>query len=353
MLRLAALILTLLPATLAAQTTAGFRALLADLPALPAEVAYGDLAAARALDVSAVAGANRDPVILQLRALPRVPLTDGVRDPRTAWRAVTGFGPPEVLRMATWIANPEHAAVFDLAPGAGAAVPGALAASGYAEETRNGVTAWAARGADFDMSLRARNPDDPFGGTLGMSARVQVDGDRLRQARSWPMLAAMGTAPALAADRQVTALLDALERITGAGALIGATLWMDTAEMGLIDGAGMILLADLSDGPNSTGVLALTIALPDAAAAQRLTERVATDWSQRPTTAGVGATFGGMTGGPAQVTVDPLGDGLWVLTLTQARPTETYTRSGTLTRNVTYTWLSQGLMQRDLVFVQP
>lgn len=363
----------LLPAAPAAQTTAALRAIWAQIPAIPPgeriEIGFGDLAAARALDLAALPGGPIDPALAQYRALPPGPWQQSVlADADDPWRAATGFGPGEVLRIATLSAPPARAAVIDLAPGAGAAVAPALAARGYAQITQGGLTAWA-RGEDFRVDPAARDMNDPFGGDLGQSSRVQVEGDRIRQAAAWPVLGFVAGARqgALAGQTEVVALLDALDRTKGAGALLGAVLWTDAAGLGLAvppgvgTGAapppagqpaawGAALFADLSDGPRSTGVLALSVTLPDAAAAEALRARVAAAWADRPGAAGAGA-FAAITGGPAQVAVHPAGAGLWVLTLAQTLPTEVF--AGSITRNRSFEILMRAARMRDLVFLQP
>ena len=368
---LIALVLALPAAPLPAQTTAALRALWAEFPALPpgerVEIGFGDLRAARDLDVSAVEGAQRDPALLALRAVPAGPWQQSVGGhPHDGWRGAVGFAPSDVLRLASLSAPPVQASVIELAPGASAAVPPALAARGYAETPRFGLTAWARGAEDFGADLRARDPNDPFDGGLGRSSRVQVQGDRLRQAVAWPVLAALGGSPGLTDGAHVAALLGALDRITGAGPLIGATLWTDAGGLGLSDPLeiatgraappagppvawGMALFADLSDGADSTAVLALTVTLPDAATAERLRARVEAAWSDRRTAAGT--SFAGLTGGPLRASMAEAAPGLWVLALAQTRPTEVY--AGGLTRNATLDRLLRGAMMRDLVFLMP
>jgi hypothetical protein len=368
---LLAVALVLPAAPLPAQTTAALRALWAEMPAIPPgeriEIGFGDLAAARALDLAALPGGPVDPALAQFRALPPGPWPQSVlADADDPWRAATGFGPGDVLRIATLSAPPARAAVIDLAPGAGAAVAPALAARGYVQATQGGLTAWA-RGEDFRVDLAARDLNDPFGGDLGQSSRVQVEADRIRQAVAWPVLGFVASArdTALAGQPGVAALLDALDRTKGAGALLGAVLWTDAAGLALADPLGVVtgatpppagppdawgaaLFADLSDGPRSTGVLALTVVLPDAAAAEALRARVAEAWADRPGTAG---PFAVITGGPAEVDIHPAGAGLWVLTLAQTLPTEVF--AGRFTRNRSYETLMRAALMRDLVFLQP
>jgi len=369
-----ALSAVLLPLPATAQTvTAALRTAWAGIPAVPAgqrvEIGFGDLAAARALDVAAVAGALADPAWLQLRALPPGPWQQAVgHDFDDPWRAAVGFGPGDVLQMASLSAPPVQALIIDLAPGAGAAVAPALAARGYVEATQGGLTAWAL-GEDLGIDLAARDPGDPFDGGLGRSSRVHLAGDRLRQAVAWPVLAALpGTGDhALPRVPEAAALLDALDQIKGAGVLVGAVLWTDAGGLGLTDplavvtGAappppgppaawGMALFADLSDGPRSTGVLALTVTLPDDAAAEALRARVAAGWAERPGGSGAGS-FATLTGAPVRTAIHQAAPGIWVLTLAQTLPTEVH--AGGFTRNRTHETLLRGAMMRDLVFLQP
>ncbi len=97
------------------------------------QIDFGDPAAMRAQDLSAVAGADTDPAVAQLRAFPPALLLHGVTDPATAWRGAVGFGLADVEQVLIAGAGPEAARILRLAPGAGAAVGPALAARGYAE----------------------------------------------------------------------------------------------------------------------------------------------------------------------------------------------------------------------------
>jgi hypothetical protein len=63
----------------------------------------------------------------------------------------------------------------------------ALLANGYAEETRDGVTAWA-RGEDYEINRAFFNMANPFGGDMGRSSRVALEGDLLVQSAGWPLL---------------------------------------------------------------------------------------------------------------------------------------------------------------------
>lgn len=372
-LALAALALVLPLAAAAQGPAAGLREMLALLPAGLADrpgltVEYGDPAAARALPLAGVAGAAADPEVAQLRGLLPEVLQRALRDPATDWRATVGFGPAEVLRALSAGTGPEDRVnLVALAPGAGAAVGPALAAAGYSLQTVQDVTAWA-RGEDFAIDLRSRNPDDPFAGGMGRAARVEVQGDLIRHAAGWPALAALaGASGAPLADRpDVAALLAALDGVKGAGALVGAVLIGDAQALAEADPAEVLLgsaparpapppawrlalLADLGDGPASTAVLAVTLAGTDAAAAEALRAAVAEAWATRP--AEGGPTFAELTGTGADVRILPGPGGLQVLVIAARGPTEV--DGAGITQGRAYARLRAAAQQRALSFLRP
>lgn len=365
---LLAALLALAPAALADSPTARFRGLLAQAgdpgPRAGLMIVFGDLSAARALDPRAVAGAAADPAHAQLRGFPNGNLFATLRDPARDWRAAVGFGPGDVDRLLELAAPPFRAQILTLAPGALPAIPPALAALGYAEVKTGGLRAWA-WGEDDALDLGARNPDNPFGGMLGMGSRIQVDGALLRHATSWAALAALGAAPVLADRAALAALVDALDHLAPEGALTQAVIFPEAAMLGLDDPAALLgraapgatppawraaLLADFAAGPVSTGVLALTAVLPDEAAAQALAAHAARAWDARPVPSRE-RSFADLTGGPAEVTLHRATPDLWVLLIAQTGPTETYGRG--ITRNRAYTALFEGALRRELVFLQP
>jgi len=358
-----------------AQTpAAGLAAMLGRMPdpaALPgAMIVYADPAAVRGLDVSAVPGADPDPILQQMRAFTEAPFAMHLSDPRTAWRGAVGFGPAEVRQMAALVAPPLGAMVLELEAGTAAAVGPALQVAGYRWHDQPAPGAWA-RGQDNAVDLLARNPDDPFGGDLGRAARVQVEGDLLRQATAWPLLSLLaGIRPAssVAAQPDVAALLQALDALVGTGVVLQAVLWRDAGGLGLADPLDIVsgaiplpsgpapawraaLLADLSDGPRSTGVLALGLTLPEPAAktAAALRARVAQAWAERPIRPD-GGSFADLIG-DARIAVSPAGGGLWVLTVAHDGPTGV--RFGWLTDNAAFRHMHTGAMIGELVFLQP
>lgn len=382
MLRALILAFALIPAALDAQPakappaaplpTAALRAMLDHLPASAVQgrvqIDFGDPAAMRAQDLSAVAGAETDPAFAQLRAFPRSEMVTYIRDPATAWRQAVGFGPSDVAQLLLAGVGNEAVTILQVMPGTAARVPPVLAARGYTETARHGLTAWA-RGEDFRLDLRARNPDDPFGGHLGRASRVWIEGDLIRQGAGWPVLQALAGAagqPA-SAHADLAALLDAVDGAGAPGALLGAVLLVDPGGLGLNDPLpaltgtaptppwqgvvwGSALLADFGAGARSTGVLAVTVGLADPAMAETLRAHVERGWSERVGNLGR-TSFAQLTGGPATVSIHPAGAGRWVLRLVQTLPTESF--GAGISRNRSFAHLLQGAMQRDLVFLMP
>jgi len=371
---LMAALLSLLPLPGAARAPAdALRQMLDLVPALPVgemvQVEFGDLSAARAQPAGTVPGATADPALTQLRALERSALSRAIRDPATDWRGAVGFGPAQIDQVVTLTAPPVSAALIRLQPGTGAGVPTALAARGYALTDGPGLTAWARGDMDFSVDIAARDPDDPFGGGMGRSSRIVVADDLVLQAAGWPVLAALLAAPggSMAAQSDIAALLAALDRTTGAGALISALILTDAGGLGLGDPAAMLrgappsvagaptawrmaLLADFANGAQATGVLALTVTLPDAATAQALREHVQAGWDTRALP-GSAQGLGAMLGVPAQVSVTDAGGELWVL-LVQARAPAVTIGPG-IPRNPVSTLLHDAMMRRELVILQP
>lgn len=360
----------LVPATLAAQTTAGLRDLLAQFPSPRGpgfvEIAYGDLTAARGLDLSALPFADPDPTVAQLRAIPPGPLTESLSDPATAWRGSVGFGLRDVQRLLTLAAPPDALTLLRLEPGAAEAVPPALAASGYAQRSLAGLTAWA-RGEDRQLDLAGRNPDDPFRGMLGRAARVQIDGDLIRHASDWGLLAWLAQAPAdpALAHPALAPLVDALDGFKGA--LVQAVLWPDATRFSAADPLAAVTgqaqppegppvvwlsaaLADLATGPRATGALILTAALPDAATAEAVRAALARKWATRPSSR-TNRTLAMELGENPTITARLHPSGAWVFVIAAEGSTEPFGPG--LTRNPVYHRLYGGVMLGDLTILQP
>lgn len=109
----------------------------------------------------------------------------------------------------------------------------ALAQRGYETSVRNGVYIWH-RYDDREIRPAEREPEDPFGGMLGQSARVTLLGDMVVGTPTWPLVeaatgVAAGEAPSIAdmsAYRAVGAVLSRLD--ADAGPLLQAMIWADS-----------------------------------------------------------------------------------------------------------------------------
>lgn len=360
------------PAASADPHSTPLRALLAHLPDAGSEtrfeIDYSDLAAIRALASQGSGNRAADPLLASLRSLPR-PLAMQLRDPGSGWRETVGFSLSDIDRLVTLTAPPMGAMVLSLSPGSASAVPGALAEGGYETATMppDDAAFWT-RGNDFAPDFAAAHPDDPFGAGLGMASRVLLQGDLLLQGSGTPMLAAMHdrAMPRLADAPHVTALMGALDRVEAAGALVGATLWTDAAPLGLVDPLeivpgtreasseqanpwGAALLADFTEGAVSTGLMALTVTLPDDETADALRAHVAQAWeaAQAMMTGGSFAS----TLGAADIGINRAEGGLWVLAISASGETETVGHG--IPRNAAFSRLRAAAETGDLPFLQP
>ena len=363
----------LAPSTASAQpVTATLRAMLGHLPDPTgfegATIDFGDMARARAVAAGWDFPRGTDSALAQFRGMPPGDLARSLRDPATDWRETVGFGPGDIAQVIALQAPPNSAQIIRLTPGVIEAVGPALQATGYALQTGQGVTAWA-RGEDHAMDMRNRNRDDPFDGGMGLSARVQIEGDLLRHARAWEMSAALADAASrpAAARPDIAALLDALDGAATdlpEAALIFAMLLPEAATLGLPPPFAMLtasdppredatpdwisaVLADLANGPGEAAVLAVSIALPDAATAEALRARIETAWAERPSESD-GRSYGERLGVPARVAAHDAGGGLWVLSVT-VETGAGEDRRRTLAMDALYS----GAMRGDLVFMAP
>ena len=106
-----------------------------------------------------------------------------------AWEPLIGFGALDVeAAIGFGVSQPfDNAVLVRLDPEITDRVGPALLANGYAEETREGVTAWA-RGEDYEIDRAFYNMANPFGGDMGRSSRVALEGNLLVQSAGWPLL---------------------------------------------------------------------------------------------------------------------------------------------------------------------
>lgn len=109
----------------------------------------------------------------------------------------------------------------------------ALADRGYDTAVRDGVYVWH-RYDDREIRPAEREPEDPFGGMLGQSARVVMLGDAIVGTPTWPLVesatgVAVGDVPSLADMSAYRAVADVLSRSEGQpGPLLQAMIWADS-----------------------------------------------------------------------------------------------------------------------------
>jgi hypothetical protein len=116
------------------------------------------------------------------------------------------------------------------------AVNRALEVRGFESTDVNGITVWH-RFEDGEWDLEAREPADPFGGHLGMAARIAILPGYLANAGYWEMTedmvaASSGEHPSLADDPDYRALAEA---ITDPDGLLIQALFFNLADVGSVD----------------------------------------------------------------------------------------------------------------------
>lgn len=200
------------------------------------------------------------------------------------WGRTAGFIADEVRRFTTLRLDGAVGASLVLDAEAAARAPAVLQDYGYAAETRDGLTALVKGGMDNASDLAARDPANPFGGPLGRASRVRVDGDRLDQASTWPLLAAMtGTAgPQGHADLAgLAAALTTLEAMPLQAMVLADPFGLTTAPPGSgIAPWRLALLADVfAEGADHA--LAL-FSYDTAALAADSAARIAALWQSQP-----------------------------------------------------------------------
>lgn len=359
-----------LPAPLLAQAPSDpLRTLLSALPdptGLPRMgVSYGDPALARGLDLGGVPGAASDPAARSMRGLPIGSVAMALIPRRDRAPTAAGFGVADIARIAQITAIPREATIIDLVPGASAAVPPALAAMGYEQRDERGVMVWAL-GEEGPRGRRAeRNSDDPFRGVMGGTPRVQVDGDRLRQTDGSDLMVALvrGVGASLMARADIAALVGAVDSLPGTGGLMQAMVYPDMSVLGAAPPADLapglpataawqsMILADLSDGPQSTGLLVLAVTGTDQAGAQALAGLMARRWAEAPVSTRSDRTLADAAGGPVTARVLPGAEGGWLVALHQTAPTAAE-RSG-FTYNPAYVAVLSSMRLGPLPLLRP
>jgi hypothetical protein len=117
------------------------------------------------------------------------------------------------------------------------AIGTALSARGFAETDVSGVPVWS-RFEDAQTNLQDREMADPFGGQLGLAARIAVMPPYLANSRYWDITkgiiaAAQGDQPSLADNPDYRALAEA---VTVPDGLLIQTLFFNVADIGFVTG---------------------------------------------------------------------------------------------------------------------
>lgn len=263
----AALLLSLAAGAAAADPAAPLRDALAGIPQGAADgtglgPAFADVAAAAEVLAGMDLGAY-DPWV----AGPIGPLGLAAplgRDPEpglmaeTAWPRLVGFGPDDIASVVNFGAPPEDAVRIALRPGAMAAAVPVLVANGYAEAATPFGPLLRRGDQDFAISFDSRNPDDPFGGMLGESSRVLVQGDVLIRAAGMAPLEAAMAGPFWGDRGDLAALLGALSGLPADSVILRAQLLTD--QRTFMGGEVTALAQDFLDGTAPAD-----LALPDDA----------------------------------------------------------------------------------------
>lgn len=269
----------------------------------------------------------------------------------TAWAGLVGFAPWEMRSSLHATEPPLRLWLIELAPAAAARVPATLLANGYEEEPRLApLPAWRRGGEDFAPDLAARNPDDPFGGDLGLASRLSLDGTHLTWSTAWPALvavAAAGAGQSLADNAELAALARALDAPeAGPGHLVQAVILPRGASLAP-DGLapwGAAIIADIPDGPTDRALLGLTYAT--RAQAEEAAALMLARWQEVPSSV-AGQSFAQIRP-TATVTTAVTGEGPFVafLVIEMPLPEDAFIPRGWGAHLLLSAW-----MQRDMVFL--
>jgi hypothetical protein len=336
----------------------------------PAQLTFGDAVVARTWldrlrpqDQPDMADFIRSQFVLPLA------MRDALRAPEVDWAPLVGFRHGDILQALAMADVPREVWLLQLGSGQGAAVPGTMLANGYAEELLAGLSVLTRGTEDFAIDVDQRNPDDPFGGMMGLSNRVWLDGDLLVRATGRDDLSAVISGDLSMLDRaDVAALVAALDHEgAGEGALIRAEFLLDpsallprvfppvdasqdqiSAMMALtadyqFPGWGVGLIADLVGPDQVTALLVLTFVSSDQArtAADQMATRWQTVWSLQ-----VQDSFAGISGQSPTITVADTSPPTVILRLTGAPDLD-----GFAPRNPGYDLLIRSWFSSDMVFL--
>ena len=164
-----------------------------------------------------------------------------------------------------------------------AAMGAALQGRGFSLTNVAEVPVWH-RFADGTVSLAARDAADPFGGHLGLAARIAVLPEMLANARSWPLIeaiisAAQGVQSSLADDPGYRALAEVISPpggaliqalfLTGTALRFAGDPWQaasePTADFAPLPAFSRAVLADLQEGSEQVHLIGLVCADPPTA----------------------------------------------------------------------------------------
>lgn len=343
----AAVSLTLLAGLAAADPAAPLRDALAAVPQVPDTngmgPAFADAAAAAqvlaAMDLSAYDPYTAGPLGPLALAAPLGGDPELTMTAPAAWPALVGFGPADIAGVVNYGTPPDDALRLVLRPGVAAGVPAALAADGYAQADTPFGPLFLRGEQDYAISLGDRNPDDPFGGSLGQASRVLVQGDVLIRAAGMPALEAAMNGPFWGDRGDLAAILEALSALPADSVILRAQVLTDqtafmggelsAAAAGVLDGSTAIEDIALPDNtlgipPWSLGLMADVVTADKPAvlfAFVYATELQAREAAARATSGWQAAAP--VSGRPPAETIGPAtiavaGGGPFVLTLTAA-----------------------------------
>lgn len=213
--------------------------------------------------------------------------------------AVIGIDESDIQTVLSVTARQDRASVFSLSAGAGDLMAQGLLANGYAEETRDNTQVLWRGEHDNGFNLEFRNRSDMFGGNIGRSARIAIGNDIVLHSSAWSQLDGMiapPTGPSFADDADLRSLVLALDHDgAGQGGLAYAFVYHDAS-------GAIVMVADIVDGVNLSGLLAITTA--NTVVAEGLAATMAINWATANSMT-FRETYAVITGATPVITVVP------------------------------------------------